>query len=157
VGENEKSLTEVEKSARKRCQAEAKQLGNPIGKRLIEAGFARPSAQNWQARTLIGPVSAQAIIDWAASAHGQRILQRMQKFHIAPKGKAEISVSGVRSQTGLLAGKTFVLTGTLPTLSRDEASALIREAGGNVTGSVSKNINFLLAGDAAGSKLDKAQ
>jgi len=157
VGENEKSLTEVEKSARKRRQAEAKQLGNPIGKRLIEAGFARPSAQNWQARTLIGPVSAQAVIDWAASAHGQKILQRMQKLHIAPKGKAEIFVSDVRSQTGLLAGKTFVLTGTLPTLSRDEASALIRDAGGNVTGSVSKNTDFLLAGEAAGSKLDKAK
>ena len=157
VGENEKSLTEVEKSARKRCQAEAKQLGNPIGKRLIEAGFARPSAQHWQARTLIGPVSAQAIIDWAANAHGQRILQRMQKFHIAPKGKAEISVSGVRSQTGLLAGKTFVLTGKLPTLSRDEASALVRDAGGNVTGSVSNNTDFLLAGEEAGSKLAKAK
>jgi DNA ligase (NAD+) len=81
----------------------------------------------------------------------------MQKLHIAPKGKTEISVSGVRSQTGLLAGKTFVLTGTLPTLSRDEASALIREAGGNVTGSVSKNTDFLLAGEEAGSKLDKAK
>jgi DNA ligase (NAD+) len=157
VGEKERTLSEVEKAARKKRQEEAKQLGNPIGKRLIEAGFARPSAQNWQARTLIGPVSAQAIVDWAASAHGQRILQRMQKLHIAPKGKTEISMSGVRSQTGLLAGKTFVLTGTLPTLSRDEASALIREAGGNVTGSVSKNTDFLLAGEEAGSKLDKAK
>jgi DNA ligase (NAD+) len=157
VGEKERTLSEVEKAARKKRQEEAKQLGNPIGKRLIEAGFARPSAQNWQARTLIGPVSAQAIVDWAASAHGQRILQRMQKLHIAPKGKTEISVSGVRSQTGLLAGKTFVLTGTLPTLSRDEASALIREAGGNVTGSVSKNTDFLLAGEEAGTKLDKAK
>ena len=49
------------------------------------------------------------------------------------------------------------LTGTLPTLSRDEASALIRQAGGNVTGSVSKNTHYLLAGDSAGSKLDKAR
>ena len=54
-------------------------------------------------------------------------------------------------------GKTFVLTGTLPSLSRDEASALIRDAGGNVTGSVSKNTNYLLAGEEAGSKLDKAK
>jgi DNA ligase (NAD+) len=57
---------------------------------------------------------------------------------------------------GLFTGKTFVLTGTLPRLSRDEASALIRNAGGSVTGSVSKNTDFLLAGENAGSKLDKA-
>jgi len=58
---------------------------------------------------------------------------------------------------GKLSGMTFVLTGTLPTLSRDEASALIRDAGGNVAGSVSKNTDFLLAGEEAGSKLDKAK
>jgi DNA ligase (NAD+) len=57
----------------------------------------------------------------------------------------------------LLAGKTFVLTGKLPTLSRDEASALVRDAGGNVTGSVSNNTDFLLAGEEAGSKLAKAK
>jgi DNA ligase (NAD+) len=56
-----------------------------------------------------------------------------------------------------LTGKTFVLTGTLPTLSRDEASALVREAGGTVTGSVSKNTNYLLAGENAGTKLEKAK
>ena len=56
-----------------------------------------------------------------------------------------------------LAGKTFVLTGTLPTLTRDEASKLIREAGGNVTGSVSKNTDFVVAGENAGSKLEKAE
>jgi DNA ligase (NAD+) len=55
------------------------------------------------------------------------------------------------------AGKAFVLTGTLPTLSRDEASAMIRNAGGNVTGSVSKNTDYVLAGESAGSKLDKAR
>jgi DNA ligase (NAD+) len=52
---------------------------------------------------------------------------------------------------------TFVLTGSLPTISRDEVSALIRDAGGNVTGSVSKNTDYLLAGEEAGSKLDKAK
>ena len=55
------------------------------------------------------------------------------------------------------AGKTFVLTGTLPTLTREEATAKIEAAGGNVTGSVSKKTDFVLAGEAAGSKLDKAR
>jgi DNA ligase (NAD+) len=57
----------------------------------------------------------------------------------------------------LLGGKTLVLPDLLPTLSRDEASALIREAGGNVTDSVSKNTDCVLAGEGAGSKLDKAR
>lgn len=54
-------------------------------------------------------------------------------------------------------GKTFVLTGTLPTMKRDEAAQKIEEAGGKVSGSVSKKTDFVLAGEAAGSKLDKAQ
>jgi DNA ligase (NAD+) len=58
---------------------------------------------------------------------------------------------------GPLAGQTFVLTGTLPDLSREQASALIMAAGGKVTGSVSKNTNYVVAGESAGSKLVKAQ
>lgn len=57
----------------------------------------------------------------------------------------------------VFSGMTFVLTGTLPTLSRDEASDMIRKAGGKVSGSVSKKTSYVLAGEAAGSKLVKAQ
>ena len=57
----------------------------------------------------------------------------------------------------LLAGLTFVLTGTLPTLSRDEASEKIRQKGGKVSGSVSRKTSYVVAGDAAGSKLTKAR
>ena len=57
----------------------------------------------------------------------------------------------------LFASKSFVLTGTLPTMSRDEASALIKQNGGKVVGSVSKKTDFVVAGEAAGSKLTRAQ
>jgi DNA ligase (NAD+) len=157
VGKEEKTFSEAEKVARKRRQEEAKQHGNLIGKRLVQAGFARPGAQDWQAKTLIGPVSAKAIVDWAASDYGQRILRRMQELKIKPLGKPALPSSEDGKEPGFLTGKTFVLTGTLSTLSRDEAATLIREAGGNVTGSVSKATDYVLAGESAGSKLDKGR
>ena len=65
---------------------------------------------------------------------------------------------GKKKQRGTkLAGKTFVLTGTLPTYSRDEAKKMIEDAGGKVTGSVSKKTDYVVAGTDAGSKLDKAK
>jgi DNA ligase (NAD+) len=64
---------------------------------------------------------------------------------------------GSGSASGSIVGKTWVLTGTLPTLGRDEASAMIRQAGGKVASSVSRNTDYLLVGDSAGSKLDKAR
>ena len=78
-------------------------------------------------------------------------LAKLPEFGAA---NAENAVSG--SLNGLIAGKTFVLTGTLPTLKRDEAAAMIEAAGGKVSGSVSKKTDFVVAGDAAGSKLEKA-
>lgn len=157
VGEEEKNLPENEKVRRKELQADAKQRGNPIGRRLIDSGFAQAGANDWQAKTLIGPVAAKAICDWVSSVYGQKALKNLQQLGISPQGAATRRASGGDQKTGALSGKTFVLTGTLPTLSRDEASALIREAGGSVTGSVSKKTDYLLAGESAGSKLDKAQ
>jgi DNA ligase (NAD+) len=102
----------------------------------------------------IEPEVARNILEFFDSEAGRKILKQLKHLGISPKGGKAESMGERTSQH--LAGKTFVLTGSLPTLSRDEASALIREAGGNVTGSVSKNTDFLLAGEEAGSKLDKA-
>jgi DNA ligase (NAD+) len=86
---------------------------------------------------------------------GRKILQRLHQLNIEPVGAAGTESSALADAP--LAGKTLVITGTLPTLSRDEAATLIRKAGGNVTSAVSKNTDFLLAGEEAGSKLNKAK
>ena len=96
---------------------------------------------------------ARNLLRFFETSVGKRILKRLDILGIHPTG----SVKKPQTEDLVFAGKTFVLTGTLPTLSREEASALIRDAGGNVTNSVSKNADFLLAGEEAGSKLDKAK
>jgi len=103
----------------------------------------------------IGPVVARSIIDYFDSTSGKKVLRRLHELGIHPVGSFTNQIGS--SKASELAGKTFVLTGTLPTLSRDEASELIRKAGGNVSSSVSKKTDFVLAGDEAGSKLDKAK
>jgi DNA ligase (NAD+) len=157
VGEQEKILSEAEKARRKEHQAEVKKLGNPIGQRLIESGFARPSAQDWQAKTLIGPIAAKAICDWVSSAYGRKSLERLRQLGISPQGAVGREASGNGDKNPAVTGKTFVLTGTLPTLARDDAAALIRNAGGRVTSSVTRETNFLVVGESAGSKLEKAR
>jgi DNA ligase (NAD+) len=104
----------------------------------------------------IGPVVAKSILAYSASETGKKLLRRMEKLGISPQGALSKSCEA-HTESQVLTGKTFVLTGTLPTLSRDEASALIRNAGGNVSSSVSKNTDFVLAGENPGSKLDNAR
>ncbi len=134
-----------------------KDEADAVGRRLIESGFAQPSkkkdAAPRDAVVVVGPVAAKALLDWFASPGGHDVLARLKKLGIAPRGSTKTATAARHP----FAGKTFVLTGTLPTLSRDQASALIRDAGGNVTGSVSKNTDYVLAGESAGSKLDKAR
>ena len=97
--------------------------------------------------------ACRSIVEFFASEYGKRTLAHLAKLDINPGTQFKAIADKTRS----IASKTFVLTGSLPTLTRDAASALIREAGGNVTSSVSKNTDFLLAGEEAGSKLDKAK
>ena len=112
----------------------------------------------------VGPVAAASVLDYFASPAGKNVLARIRELGIKPERGALLRVSGAADATGgamlrapIFAGKTFVLTGTLPTMTREEATAKIEAAGGKVSGSVSKKTDFVLAGAEAGSKLTKAQ
>lgn len=97
----------------------------------------------------IGGVVAKSIVDYFAKAKNQLEIQKLLELGIQPKGS-------IRHSTDL-AGMSFVITGTLDGMSRQEATEWIQARGGKVGSSVSKKTNFLLAGEEAGSKLDKAQ
>lgn len=100
----------------------------------------------------IGPVVAQSIHSFFLETHNREVIQRLRECGLSWQ-ESEPEVQGSKH----LEGKTFVLTGTLPTLGRDEAKDLIEAAGGKVSGSVSKKTHFVVAGEAAGSKLEKAR
>lgn len=98
----------------------------------------------------VGGVIAHNIVQYFALPHSRQLIERFQAAGVNP--------TAVLVQKGdKLAGLTFVITGTLPTMKREEAKALIEQNGGKATGSVSKKTSYLLAGEEAGSKLTKAQ
>ena len=101
----------------------------------------------------IGEVVAQSIVDFFAEQHNQKVIENLLKlginFENVPEKSEFIS-------NKIFDGKIFVLTGTLPNLTREQAKELIENAGGKVIGSVSKKVNFVVVGDNAGAKLDKA-
>jgi DNA ligase (NAD+) len=110
----------------------------------------------------IGGEIVQSLEQWFTTAANQQLLTQLERlgFSLAAS-EAELAAAG--AATGAnggaapLAGQTFVLTGTLPTLSRSQAQALIEAAGGKVSGSVSKKTSYVVAGEEAGSKLSKAE
>jgi DNA ligase (NAD+) len=98
----------------------------------------------------VGPRIAESIAEFFSNAANQKLIERL--------GKAGLAFKGKKKERGTkLAGKTFVLTGTLAHFTRDEAKKLIEDAGGKVAGSVSKKTDYVVAGTDAGSKLDKAK
>jgi DNA ligase (NAD+) len=100
----------------------------------------------------VGPNVAQAVVDWFARPGNRAVLSKLRKRGVWPTGEARRKSVG-----GPLSDKSFVITGTLPIWSRDEAKAFIEERGGKVTDSVSKKTSYLLLGEAPGSKLGKAK
>ena len=102
----------------------------------------------------IGPEIAQAVAQWFEVPANQTLIDRLRQAGLQ---LAASSSEQALTTAGPLADKTFVLTGTLPTLTRPEATELIEAAGGKVTSSVSKATDYLVAGEKAGSKLTKAE
>ncbi len=98
----------------------------------------------------VGPVVAQCLRQFLDEPHNIEVIRQLRAAGVA-WSEGEPQPTG-----GPLAGKTFVLTGTLPSLSRDQAKVLIEGAGGKVSGSVSKKTDYVVAGSEAGSKLEKA-
>ena len=147
------SLRDVLEYHQKRRQ---KQNGKEIATRLIQSGFAEQSKSKAEQGivTEVGPVVARSVLDFFASAAGKKILQRLKQLRIQPKSE---KVSAKKAAELPLAGKTFVLTGTLRSVTREEATEKIEAVGGHVSGSVSKKTDYVLAGTEPGTKLNKAK
>jgi DNA ligase (NAD+) len=101
----------------------------------------------------VGPIMAEQIAESIAEERTWELIERLRERGL----RFQQERSGRGSRDGPLSGKTLVLTGTLPSLTRDEATAMIRRAGGKVTGSVSKKTDYVIAGEGPGSKLAKAE
>ena len=112
---------------------------------LFAAGF-----EDFASIKDIGDITATALVEFFANPETRELCDRLKSLGLKTEAVGE-------ERGELLLGLTFVLTGTLPTMTRDEASALIKKNGGKVSGSVSKKTSYVLAGDEAGSKLTKAK
>ncbi len=147
--------TDTEKTWREQRDAALKQEIAVLESRLAAGGLKARLPE-------VGPVAAASVLDYFASSAGQQVLARIRELGITPERGRPVRELAAGDATGasrapIFTGQTFVLTGTLPTLTREEATARIEAAGGKVSGSVSKKTDFVLAGAEAGSKLEKAQ
>src|SRR3989344_3632737 len=115
--------------------------------RIFDA-FADTSAAELQTVPDIGPVVSDSISSWFSHSYNKKLLEKFKKY---------LKILLEKGESQKLAGKTFVLTGTMESLSRDEAKEKIRDLGGEVSASVSKNTDFLVAASEPGSKYDKAK
>ena len=116
--------------------------------------LARANSEEIQSIEGIGPNIAQAIVDWFERSSNQQILAKLRAAGVWPR---ETASKLAAEAPGSLQGLTFVVTGTLAGFTREGVKAFIESHGGKVSSSVSKNTDYLVAGEAAGSKLDKAQ
>jgi DNA ligase (NAD+) len=129
----------------------AKSLGRAFA--TVDDLFASNDAQLSEVED-VGEVIAQSVTQWHSEARNRQLIDRLRGEGL--NFKSSLYKAG-SAAAGLFSGKTFVLTGTLPTLSREAATAKIEALGGKASSSVSKKTDYVLAGDEAGSKLEKAQ
>lgn len=132
-------------------------VGSVVAATLIAAlgsidAVARASETELVAIDGIGPRTAASIAGWFRDERHQALLDKLRRAGLRFEAERQAS-QGPQP----LAGLTFVITGTLPTMTRDEARAYVEGRGGKVTGSVSRNTDYVVAGESAGSKLDRAQ
>lgn len=114
--------------------------------------LSKASVEDLQQIGGIGPNIAAGIVDWFSRPANQKVLKKLKAAGVWPRGE-----EGGKKKEGAFTGLTFVITGTLPTWSRDEAKAFIESHGGKVTDSVSKKTSYLVLGENPGSKLEKAK
>ena len=132
-------------------------VGSGVAKALARQfpsldAIAKASIDDLKAIDEVGDVIAQSVHQWFQFPQNRELIARLQKAGL------KLESDTYRAQiTGGFTGKTFVITGTLPTLKRDEATARIEALGGKVSGSVSKKTDYVVAGEDAGSKLEKAR
>jgi len=101
----------------------------------------------------VGPIVAESLLEFFAKESNRTIVERLTAGGVEPT----LEVPQVDSPASIFSGKTFVLTGTFPTLTRAEAQSFIERHGGTVTGSVSAKTKYVVAGEDPGSKLEKAR
>jgi DNA ligase (NAD+) len=137
----------------------AKALASAFPSAATLAQAALHDLEALQATYGIGEEIAEALTEWFSNATNQSLLQELQILGFCLEAPEAIAgdASGDADTPKPLDGKTFVLTGTLPTLKRNQAQELIEAAGGKISGSVSKKTSYLVAGEEAGSKLTKAE
>ena len=130
-------------------------VGEGVARLLVEhfpslEALAAAPAEDLQSISAVGPRIAESIVLFFRERHNREALARLKKAGLTMRAAA-------RSTKGKLSGMSFVLTGTLPSYTREEAKRMIEANGGTVASSVSKNVRFVLAGEEAGSKLARAR
>lgn len=137
-------------------------VGETVARELVShhdslSALAAASQEDLEAIDGIGPIVAESVVDWFADDVNQRTVQKLVAAGVTVDRQPGERVAAAVDETAPLAGVTVVVTGTLATLTRPQAKALIEAAGGKVSGSVSKKTGLVVAGEAAGSKLAKAR